>query len=85
MAKPSMPLIWRHFDMKKSLFEGLNVRELDGIKANLTFARQKNLPRGYVLYEKMIRMKFKKDMIITCQFMNGKKMFGNFRNMKDIL
>jgi hypothetical protein len=38
--------------MKKSLFEGLNVGELDGIKAGFTFALQKNLPRGYILYEK---------------------------------
>jgi hypothetical protein len=38
MAEPSMPLIWGHLDMKKGLFEGLNVGELDGIEAGFTFA-----------------------------------------------
>jgi hypothetical protein len=85
VAKPGMPLSSTHSDTQQGLLEEFNIRWLNGIKAGLTPSFQQFPPRDSVLNKKIIRMKFKKDIIITGEFMNGKKMFRYVGNMKNII
>jgi hypothetical protein len=58
---------------------------LQRIEAAFTSAFEERLPRHLLLDEKMIWMKFEKDIIITCKAINGNKTFVDIRNMKNIV
>jgi hypothetical protein len=69
---------------QQGLIKGGSIGWLDGVEAGLTSPFQKNFSGLSILKRTMPRMIFKKYVIITRKFMNGKEMLGNIRYMKDI-
>jgi hypothetical protein len=66
-----MPLGVTNGSGNKGTLEWQKILRLDGIEAQLTSPVQQTFPRLTILYRKMSRMIFKKDIIITEKFVNG--------------
>jgi hypothetical protein len=57
---------------------------LQRIEAALTSAFEECHPHLLVLERKMSGVKFQKSIVITNKTINGKKIFGGMRNMKNV-
>jgi hypothetical protein len=58
---------------------------LQWVKVAFTSAPEESLPHFLLLDEKMIRMKFKKYIIITCKAIDRNKTLVGIRNMKNVV
>ena len=65
-------------------FKVLNVEIRQIIKTSPTASSKKNSSRISILYKKIPRVKFKKDIIIKCKFLNREKIAGDYGNVEDI-
>jgi hypothetical protein len=83
MTKTAMPSSKRRLHGTKSLLYWTTWRKR--IKTLATSPLKDCVLRGLILYQKIIRMKFKKDRIISSKMMNRNKILCSIKNMKDII
>jgi hypothetical protein len=76
-----VPLLTGNSDTAESLLDRLLIKT---IKLTTATSSKKNVSQSPILNEKIPRMKFKEDVIITCKFFDGEEITCDVRNMKDI-
>jgi hypothetical protein len=77
-----MPHITGHLDTGKGL---LDDRRFNLIETSTATTSKNGCSRVQVLYKKIMRMKFNKDIIVMGKFTHRQQITGGFRNMKDII
>jgi hypothetical protein len=55
------------------------------IETSSSFAMQKSFPRLPILDKENMGVKFKENIVLRCNTMNGSKVFGCLRYMKNIV
>jgi hypothetical protein len=74
-------LLTRDFNTAENLLGGHLIKL---VKITTTTSSNKNISRSPILNKKIPRMKFKEDVIITCEFFNREEIVCDGRNMKNI-
>jgi hypothetical protein len=71
----------RDFNTTENLLDG---RIIKLVKITMATSSKKNVSRSLILNKNIPRMKFKEDVIITCEFFNTEETACDGRNMKYI-
>jgi hypothetical protein len=58
---------------------------MEGIETSLRLVLKKSFPQLPILNKEESRLKFKKDIVVWSNFVNGSKILGRLRNMKDMI